>query len=230
MLENWENDYPDALNGLMDVKTGMKSVNACIALYEQGLELVLEEKSTELLASPVPTKYEYAHTIHFAGMHRTIGARSESKVDVVLHLGMPSARHTVEHIDIRYFFADQDTPEPDMDQLRDDVIDRFGTPSVEVQTDANVFMYWLIAEGSLSALGFEETCGFSASPDDSLWWKINDTDNADPTKCSGILHVSFGGNHGDDAPNTSRYLNLKLYDTVRMMRNKLHEDAIREAH
>ncbi len=230
MLENWENDYPDALNGLIDVKTGMMSVTACIALYEQGLELVLEEESTELLSSPVPHEYEYAHTIHFAGMHRAIGAQSESKVDVVLHLSTPSARHTVEHIDIRYFFANQDTPEPDMDRLRDGVIDRFGTPSVEVQTDSDVFMYWLIAEGSLSARGFEETCGFSASPDDSLWWKINDTNNADPAKCSGILHASFGGNHGADAPNTARYMDLVFYDTVRMVRNKRYEDEIREAY
>lgn len=229
-LENWENDHPAALNGLVDVKTGMMSVNACIALYDHGLELVLEEENTERLSSPVPADYEYAHTVHFAGTHRAIGARSESKVDVALQLGSPSTGNTVEHIDIGYFFADQDTPEPDMDRLRDGVIDRFGTPSVEVQTDANVFMYWLIADGRVSSDGFKETCGFSASPDDSLWWKINDSNNPDPTRCAGILHVSFGGNHGADAPNTARYMNLVFYDTVRMMRNKQYEDEIRETY
>jgi hypothetical protein len=229
-LANWENDYPNALNGLNDVKTGMMSVNACIALYEQGLELVLEEESTELLSSPVPHEYEYAHTIHFTGMHRAIGVRRENKADIVLHLGTPSTGHTVEHIDISYFFADQDNPEPDMDRLRDGVIERFGTPSVEVQTDANFFMYWLIVDGELSTQGFEEACGFSASPDDSLWWKINDTNNTDPTRCSGILYVSFGGNHSTDAPNTARYMNLVFYDTVRMIRNKQYEDEIRETY
>ncbi|MFQ1699810.1 hypothetical protein ACJ5NV_04360 [Loktanella agnita] len=230
MLKNWENDYPDALNGLTNVKTGMMSVEACIALYDQGLELVLEEESTELLSSPVPQEYEYAHAIHFAGMQRAPGAPSDSKVDIVLHLGTPSTRHAVEHIDIRYFFADQNRPEPDMDQPRDGVIDRFGTPSVEVQSDANVFMYWLISDGNLSTQGFAETCGFSAAPNDSLWWKINDTNNADSTKCSGILQVSFGGNHGADAPNTARYMDLAFYDSVRMLRNKQHEDEIREAY
>lgn len=37
MLKNWENDYPDALNGLTDVKTGMMSVEACITLYDQDM-------------------------------------------------------------------------------------------------------------------------------------------------------------------------------------------------
>lgn len=207
----------------MGIRTGMGAHAACRAMVKRGFQVTNHVRLRRPLGSP-PQDMSFVREIRFEKIVRPIGVSYDSLAKVTLFIGDPATGYQVEAIEVEYFFADQETPEPENDSIRRAFIKKFGRPTSANFAGGAPSAFWVIARGGLSKQPHDKACDTShlqhPSPGSIL-------ERPADKSCLAVLTLSYGGNMNEEIT-TSRYLRYRFLDNARARRNRIVEYEMTE--
>ena len=214
-----------SIDAFFGLHTGMTGNAACATMVKSGFELTEHSKREIAFGSP-EKDMSFVKEMIFEAMSRPLGVEYDSLATVTVFVGAPVSGYQVEQIEVGYFFANQDTPEPENEAIRQAVIANFGEPTSADFEAGAPDAYWVFTQDGLGTVPADEACDHEHLQHRGPGAVLSRP--ADKS-CLGLLSVSYGGNMNEEIT-TARYLRYSFLDNERVWASRRREHSVSNAY
>jgi len=211
-------------DNIFGLHTGIPAKTACATMIQRGFTLIEHDRRDIKFGSPQRDQ-SFVTEMIFEGTGQPPGVATMHKATVTVAIGAPVTGYQVEAIEVSYFFADQETPEPENKDIYNAFVKLYVEPTSADPSLGSPYMFWVLTEQGLSDLPHDEACDR-----EHLNYVYHGTilDQPADDSCQGVLKLRYGGNNNEKIT-TARFMGYGFQDNVRMRHSRIVEYTVSQA-